>query len=112
MRLMVTRIFYVVYIFLLRDCLTMNVCTPSNSTEHWAFTVDQESSFSCSSSVGKTNDMGNSPKMCIGNGNSVFIKVQKNKAECLVAKSTKCKIPMRDFVSLVSVHISIFVIFC
>ena len=77
-----------------------NVCKPTSNSSQWAFTVDQDSSFSCSSSAGKTNDLDTSPTSCDGDPASVRIEMTKGKAECLVAKSQQCKIPMHDFVSL------------
>ncbi len=68
--------------------------------EKWPFTVDQHKSYSCSSSAGATNDLGNEPYHCSGQLNSVFINVTRGEAECLVAKASACKIPMHDFISL------------
>ena len=44
--------------------------------------------------------MGNAPTMCEGDPASVYIAVQRGRAECLVAKAPQCKIPMHDFVSM------------
>ena len=78
------------------------VCTPATAANqnHWAFTTDKNHSFSCASSAGATNDLGSAPQQCANDPASVRIQVSHNKAECLVAKSSACKIPMHDFISL------------
>ena len=76
------------------------VCHPSPNTSKWVFTTTQDPDYSCASSAGKTNDLGNAPTACANDPASVRIAVAPGKAECLVAKSQACKIPMHDFVSL------------
>jgi hypothetical protein len=76
------------------------VCHPSPNTSKWVFTTTQDPDYSCASSAGKTNDLGNAPTACANDSASVRIAVAPGKAECLVAKSQACKIPMHDFVSL------------
>lgn len=78
------------------------VCNQASYSEErskWMFNTGQNSWFSCASSAGRTNDLGNTPHMCQGDPSSVRIGVQRGQAECLVAHSP-CKIQMRDFVSL------------
>jgi hypothetical protein len=58
------------------------------------------SSYSCISSSGGVNDLGTYPTQCNGDPASVRIEVTPGLAECLVAVSPHCKIPMHDFVSL------------
>lgn len=58
------------------------------------------SSYSCISSAGGVNDLGNIPSQCEGDPTSVRIQITPGKAECLVAESYNCKIPMHDFIAL------------
>ena len=77
------------------------VCSPSNDIQKWPFSAEPGSSwFSCASTAGGTNDLGNVPTQCENDPASVFIQMQKGEAECLVASSYNCKIPMHDFVSM------------
>ena len=76
------------------------VCKPATSSASWTFQTDENKSPSCSSSNGATNDLGTKPTQCENDPASVRISTTKQKAECLVAKSSACKIPMHDFISL------------
>ena len=77
-----------------------SVCAAAAASDDWPFNVDANSWFSCASSAGKTNDMGNTPQMCDGDPSSVRIEVTRGKAECLVAHASDCKIDMHAFESL------------
>lgn len=58
------------------------------------------SSYSCISSAGGVNDLGSLPTQCEGDPASVRIEITPGMAECLVAESFNCKIPMLDFTSM------------
>jgi len=86
------------------------VCEPSRSqnTTEWVFSaVSGPAWSSCASSRGGVNDLGTYPMQCESDPTSVRIAVSSGLAECLVASSFDCKIPMYDFVSLdYDVHVS------
>jgi hypothetical protein len=78
-----------------------SVCHPAKASPSWAFSATvNDTAPSCASSHGACNDIGNAPLMCAADPASVYIAVQRGKAECLVAKAPQCKIPMHDFISL------------
>jgi hypothetical protein len=96
-----SRIAAIASLLLLPSLSTASVCTPSSdASQTWAFSSPPGSSYSCSSENGGVNDMGTAPVPCEGSPNSVYIEVAPGKAECLVAKSEPCKIPMHNFTSL------------
>lgn len=68
------------FLFLLVLTLPLNaavaaVCKPSQDVQQWPFSASPGSSYSCVSSAGGTNDMGNVPTMCENDPASVFIQV-------------------------------------
>lgn len=79
-----------------------SVCAAAaaNDSAAWPFSVDARAWYSCASSAGATNDLGNAPRMCAGDPSSVRIEVTRGEAECLVAHARECKIDMRQFESL------------
>ena len=79
-----------------------SVCKSSKEHDqsNWTFQANKGTSYSCSSSAGGTNDLGTFPTQCEGDPSSVRIELTPGNAECLVATSLDCKIPMKDFISL------------
>ena len=96
-----------ILLLLLTTVHSATICTPATNQNNWAFQTDKNPNYSCASSAGATNDLGSAPQQCVNDPASVRIQVSQNKAECLIAKSSACKIPMRDFISLdYNFHIS------
>jgi len=82
--------FAVFALTLLVNSSVSSLCQPStNSSSPWGWSAALgESSFSCASSAGATNDLDSSPQPCEGDPTAVYLELNPELgAECLVAKS-------------------------